>query len=130
MPSNTPTKAYFDGGFRDNTVFYGFYVEDENGKVVYKESQKFSKKGATNVIAEYMGLILLLIWCHKEDIKRIHIYGDSESVIKQIKGEYKVREESQKVLFELVNLLIKQKSDYTLSWVPREFNSKADRTTR
>jgi len=83
-----------------------------------------------NVVPEYNGLILGLRGLLREHPIcpfDVDIYGDSEVVIKQLKGEYEVRSPILKLYYEIcVGLLSQLKGDYSLQHVPREENEIAD----
>jgi ribonuclease HI len=87
-------------------------------------------RGMTNNVAEYEGLRAAAQWLVDEGIKeKILIKGDSQLVIKQMKGEYRVNSAtSKKYVPEIKRLL--EGSDVSLSWVPREENEEADKLSR
>ena len=87
-------------------------------------------RGMTNNVAEYEGLLAAARWLNDEEIdEKIQIRGDSELVIKQMRGEYRVSSAtSKKYVPEIKRLL--QGKDVSFSWVPREENEEADRLSR
>ena len=84
----------------------------------------------TNNVAEYEGLLAAAQWIVDEGInEKILIKGDSQLVIKQMKGEYRVNSAtSKKYVPEIKRLL--QGLDVSFSWVPREENEEADELSR
>ena len=87
-------------------------------------------RGMTNNVAEYEALLAAARWLVDEGIEeKIIIKGDSELVIKQMKGEYRVTSAtSKKYVPEIKRLL--QGKDVSFSWVPREENEEADELSR
>jgi ribonuclease HI len=108
------------------------------GYLVYRDSEPIWRgfggvgegRGMTNNVAEYEALMAAAQWLVDEGIEdKILIKGDSELVIKQMKGQYKVSSAtSKKYVPEIKRLL--QGKDVTFSWVPREENEEADRLSR
>jgi len=84
----------------------------------------------TNNVAEYEALMAAARWLVDEGIEeKIIIKGDSELVIKQMRGEYRVTSAtSKKYVPEIKRLL--QGRDVSFSWVPREENEEADQLSR
>tara|TARA_B100002051_G_C16499464_1_gene517115 strand:- start:61 stop:696 length:636 start_codon:yes stop_codon:yes gene_type:complete len=115
----------FDGGAMPNPgIGYGSYniKEEDKAWYVYKKSREEYGDGMTNNQAEYMALISAIKSVTKMVGKKnnLKIYGDSLLVIKQISGEWKVKEKKLKILFdELKNLLLNFEK-YTLHHRPRE----------
>lgn len=85
---------------------------------------------ATNNVAEYTALIKGLEKAKDLRIGRIEILLDSELIVKQIKGEYKVKSESLRALYNRVIALLKDFESYVIRHVPREENMDADRLAR
>ena len=81
---------------------------------------------ATNNIAEYKALILGLRLSIKYNAKKILFKSDSELMVKQIKGEYKVKNAQLKLLFAEVKDLFKKLPNWEIMHVPREENKEAD----
>jgi ribonuclease HI len=108
------------------------------GYLVYRDSEPIWRgfggvgegRGMTNNVAEYEALMAAAQWLVDEGIEdKILIKGDSELVIKQMKGQYKVSSAtSKKYVPEIKRLL--QGKDVSFSWVPREENEEADRLSR
>ncbi len=81
---------------------------------------------ATNNIAEYKALILGIKLSMEYNAKKILFKSDSELMVKQIKGEYKVKNTQLKLLFTEVQDLLKKLPDWKIMHVRREENSEAD----
>ncbi len=81
---------------------------------------------ATNNIAEYKALILGIKLSAKYNAKRILFKADSELMVKQIKGEYKVKNAQLKLLFTEAQSLLKKLPNWKIKHVPREENMEAD----
>lgn len=117
-----------DGGSRGNPgpAACAFVVEDSSSEI-YKESKYLGKQ--TNNFAEYGGVILALNWLVKRNFSNVSVffYLDSELVVKQINGAYKVRDENLRKLFsEVISLIKKTGIDIIFKNVPREKNKIAD----
>lgn len=81
----------------------------------------------TNNVAEYQGCILGLKGALELDYRDACIYGDSELIIKQLKGEYKVKNPGLKPLHAEATSLLRKFNSFQLQWIPREKNTLADR---
>jgi len=119
--------AYFDGGARGNPgpAGWGVYIVDDKGEVQAELSGSLGT--ATNNVAEYHGLIAALQWAADRDLKQIAIKGDSQLLIEQMRGNYKVKNEGLKPLYLKARLLVMQIGDVSFEHVRREQNKDADR---
>ncbi len=81
---------------------------------------------ATNNIAEYNALILGVKLSTKYNAKRVLFKSDSELMVKQIKGEYRVKNAQLKILFAEAQSLLKKLPNWKIMHVPREENKEAD----
>ena len=119
--------AYFDGGARGNPgpAGYGVYIVDALGNVL--SEQHGSLGTATNNIAEYHGLIAALQWAVEHEVKQITVKGDSQLIVEQMRGNYKVKNEGLKPLYLQARMLVMQIGDVRFEHVPREQNKDADR---
>lgn len=79
----------------------------------------------TNNEAEYMSIIFALKKLNEEKIKKANIYMDSELVIKQVNGQYKVKKDTLKLLWDQVKELTRH-GEYIFNHIPREKNAIAD----
>jgi ribonuclease HI len=125
-PQGRSARAYVDGGSRGNPgpAGYGVHIEQEDGTIAeLKESLGL----ATNNVAEYSGLIAALRWAAAHGISKLHIRADSELLVKQMRGEYRVKSPGLQPLYEQARALTRQIGDVTFEHVRREFNKEADR---
>lgn len=119
--------AYFDGGARSNPgpAGYGVFIVDRHGTVL---AELYEPLGiATNNVAEYRGLIAALQWAADHDVKQLTIKGDSQLIIEQMRGNYKVKHEGLKPLYLRARMLAMQIGDVRFEHVRREQNTEADR---
>lgn len=119
-------KLFTDGGSRGNPgpAASAAILRDETGKTVNQIGIFIGN--ATNNEAEYKGLIFGLDMVAKMDIKEIDCYLDSELVVKQVRGEYKVKNENIKGFFVILKEKINNFNKITFTHIPREQNSEAD----
>ncbi len=118
--------AFIDGASRGNPgpSSIGVVFHDEKGKLVKKLSEKIGL--TTNNHAEYCALIFALQEAIMMGVRELDVFTDSELLARQFSGEYKVREESLKVLYFLVRHLRQGFKRLTVKHVPREQNKLAD----
>ena len=119
--------AFFDGGARSNPgpAGYGVYIVDDLGNVLAELSGSLGN--TTNNIAEYNGLIAALQWAIDHDVQHLAIKGDSQLIIEQMRGNYKVKNEGLKPLHMQARMLVMQIGDVSFEHVRREHNKEADR---
>lgn len=118
---------YCDGASRGNPgpSGAGVLLLDQHASPILELSCFFGT--ATNNEAEYKALITGLKAAEDVGIKRLQIFLDSELVVKQVLGEYRVRNPRLLVLFQEVMGRLQQLDDYVIVHVSREFNQQADR---
>jgi len=116
-----------DGAARGNPghAGCGAVILDGNGKVVKELSRYLGH--ATNNVAEYEGLLMGLEALLQLKKKRICVQSDSQLLVRQLNGEYRVKDEKLKTLFEKAIALLRQFEAYRILHVPRELNKLADR---
>ena len=100
----------------------------ENNEELYRFSEYLDD--ATNNEAEYSALIRGLEIGLELNIINIKIYADSELVVKQVSGEYKVKHERMKPLHQKTIALLRQYSNWSLQHVPRDDNTIADKLSK
>jgi ribonuclease HI len=126
--------VYFDGlCYPKNpggVAAYGYAVF-RDGKPIWRGFGAVGEgRGMTNNLAEYEALMAAAQWMVHEGIEeKIAIKGDSELVIKQMKGEYKVSSATSRKYVPEIKRLLRGK-DVSFSWVPREENEEADELSR
>lgn len=125
--------VYTDGGSRGNPGIsaYAFVIYDSNNEI-------YSSSGflgiSTNNKAEYTALLTALKYIVSQiqennldlTITNYTLYSDSELMVKQIKGEYKVKDEDLKILYLECKELIKKIANFKIEHVRREKNKRAD----
>ena len=118
--------ANVDGGSRGNPgpAGYGVRIEREDGTVVeLKEALGL----ATNNVAEYHGLLAALRWAVANGVSALQVRADSELIVKQMKGEYRVKNPGLQPLYEEAKSLVRQIGRVKFEHVRRELNTDADR---
>jgi ribonuclease HI len=119
--------AHSDGGARGNPgpAGYGVVIEDESGKKVAALSEYLGHQ--TNNVAEYQGLIAALEYALEHGPKALKIVSDSELLVRQIKGIYKVKNAALQELHSRAKQLIAQLEWFSIGHALREHNQEADR---
>ena len=119
--------AWIDGGARGNPgpAGYGAHIEDAEGNVLAELHGGLGV--ATNNVAEYNGLLAALQWAVDHNRRQVHVRADSELLVKQMRGEYKVKNEGLQPLAARARKLIGQLDRVTFQHVRREQNKHADR---
>jgi ribonuclease HI len=82
---------------------------------------------ATNNVAEYRGLVAALAWAAARGAGSLHVRSDSELLVKQMRGEYRVKNQGLQPLYEEARALARRIGRVTFEHVRREFNKDADR---
>ena len=119
--------AWIDGGARGNPgpAGYGVRVEDASGKLLAELHGGLGV--ATNNVAEYNGLLAALHYALEHGHRALRVHADSELLVKQMRGEYRVKNEGLKPLYGQARLLADRIGRVTFTHVPREKNTEADR---
>jgi probable phosphoglycerate mutase len=119
--------AYIDGGSRGNPgpAGYGVQIVDESGAVVAELYGALDN--TTNNVAEYNGLLAALAWAVDQGQRALHIRSDSELLVKQLRGEYRVKNPGLQPLYQDARALIGRIGRVSFEHVRREFNREADR---
>lgn len=117
---------YCDGASRGNPgeAGIGYVIADREGAVLKEESDYLGQ--ATNNVAEYTALVRSLQNSLKLGARRVKVYSDSELMVKQIKGEYKVKNPGLAPLYRQAMELISQLEAFNIIHIPRDRNKKAD----
>ena len=121
-------KIYSDGGARGNPgpAAIGVVICSDDHTILYEHSDRIGH--ATNNIAEYLGLIAAIEIAKQFNPSRVAFFLDSELVVKQLCGEYKVKDEKMKELYSVVQSEKSAFSSISYTHLPRthEFMQKAD----
>jgi len=113
---------------------YGFTIQEKRNNEIYQIYEEggiafepFSKESSNNV-AEYIALIKLLEWLLAKGYNKFSIFikGDSQLIINQLSGKYKVKSEKLKIYFDKTKILIKKFENLQIEWIGREKNNAAD----
>jgi probable phosphoglycerate mutase len=125
-PAGGSATANVDGGSRGNPgpAGYGVHIRHTDGTIV---ELKGAIPLATNNIAEYNGLLAALRWAAANGVATLHVRADSELLVKQMKGEYRVKNAGLLPLYEEARTLVRQIGRVTFEHVRRELNKDADR---
>ncbi len=119
-------QAHIDGGSRGNPgpAAAGIVIESEDGQMLYEAGIFIGK--ATNNVAEYSGLIAALKEALDLGADEIDLASDSELLVKQMSGEYRVKNAGLQPLFQEARQFARQFSDCNIRHVRRENNVRAD----
>jgi ribonuclease HI len=118
---------YTDGGARGNPgpAAYAYVLEAEDGDVLAAEGVPIGT--ATNNVAEYSGLVGGLRRALELGVKHVELVSDSELMVKQMRGEYRVKNEGLRPLYEEAQRLAREIGDVEYRHVRRAENELADR---
>jgi len=119
--------AYIDGGARGNPgpAGYGVRIEDEMGGLITEFNGFLGS--ATNNVAEYNGLLAALRYAREHGHRKVRIKSDSELLVKQMRGEYRVKNPGLQPLFQQARTLAEDFERIVYEHVRREQNKDADR---
>jgi ribonuclease HI len=122
---------YFDGGSSGNPgpAGSGSVLYDEAGVEIWADSY-YVGDWETNNTAEYTGLLRGLEEIVSRDIQNVRILGDSQLVIRQMKGEYKVSSPHLQVLHAKAQDLVTRVPQIDWQHIPRALNKRADALSR
>jgi ribonuclease HI len=125
-PGGGPAVAHIDGGARGNPgpAGYGVRIERADGTIV---ELKESLGVATNNVAEYRALLAALAWAARHRVDRLCVRSDSLLLVKQMRGEFRVKHPGLQPLWEEARGLARQIGDVQFEHVRRELNTDADR---
>jgi probable phosphoglycerate mutase len=119
--------AHCDGGSRGNPgpSGYGAVVEDAQGRTVAELSEFLGNQ--TNNYAEYHGLLGVLKWAIEHNVKRLRVVSDSELMVKQMQGKYKVNSPGLRPLWEEARKMSRRLEGFEMRHTLRGGNKVADR---
>ena len=122
-----PVVAYIDGGARGNPgpAGFGVRIEDAGGELIEEIAESIGV--ATNNVAEYRALIAALDWAKRHGHRQLHVRSDSQLLVQQMLGNYKVRHPALQPLHAKAQLLAHQIGRVSFEHVRREANQHADR---
>ena len=125
MPSDL--RVNVDGGSRGNPgpAAIAAVVQDGNGEVREERSEAIGT--ATNNVAEYRALLLGIERAAALGARRLELIGDSELIVRQVNGEYKVKDEALRKLHRQAQTALESFDEWSIRHVRREENEEADR---
>ena len=120
-------KANIDGGARGNPgpSAYGVVVRNAKGEIIAELSEYLGNQ--TNNFAEYSGLLAALEFAVREKHPSLRVISDSELMVKQMKGQYKVKNPGLLELYTRARSLVRKLEHFAIEHVLREQNRDADR---
>ena len=118
--------ANIDGASRGNPgpASYAVVMRDPNGKIILELGKKLGRD--TNNVAEYYALLAALDYAASHNILALRIRSDSELLVRQMQGRYKVKSPDLKPLYERASKLARQFEYFVVEHVRRESNREAD----
>jgi len=125
-PTVAAFQANIDGGARGNPgpAAYGVVIRDGRGEVVARLKKYIGQ--STNNVAEYFGLIAALDYAQTHGVRALRVESDSELMVKQMRGQYKVKSPELKPLFERAKKMATVLESFRIEHVYREQNREAD----
>ncbi len=119
--------AHCDGGSRGNPGPSGFgaVIEDSKGRTLAELSEFLGIQ--TNNYAEYSGLLAVLKWAIENGVKHLRVVSDSELMVKQMQGKYKVKSPVLKPLFDEAKKMARRIEHFEMRHTLRGGNKEADR---
>jgi ribonuclease HI len=119
-------RANIDGAARGNPgpASYGVVIRDGQGVLVAKLKKYIGRM--TNNVAEYYGLIAALDYAESHGIRALRVESDSELMVKQMQGQYKVKSEDLRPLYERAKKMTLGFESFRIDHVYREQNREAD----
>jgi ribonuclease HI len=116
-----------DGGARGNPgpAAIGAVVQHPEGDVVEERGERIGT--ATNNVAEYRALLLGIERARELGASELELVGDSELIVRQVKGEYKVKDAALRELHAEVRRALRSFESWSIRHVRREHNVEADR---
>jgi ribonuclease HI len=118
---------FTDGGARGNPgpAAFGYVLESENGHVLAAHGKAIGR--ATNNVAEYSGLVAGMERAAELGVRELDVVSDSELLVKQMQGEYRVKNETLRELWEQASDLERRFGRVRYRAVRRHHNELADR---
>jgi ribonuclease HI len=119
--------AHIDGGARGNPgpAGYGAHIIDGDGRLVAELSDYLGVQ--TNNFAEYSGLVAALEYAVEHGYGTVKVVSDSELLVKQMKGQYKVRSAALQEIYQEARALVRKLDRFEIRHVLRHLNKDADR---
>jgi len=124
--ANAAYRANVDGGSRGNPgpASYGVVIRDPRGEIVAKLKKYIGR--STNNVAEYYGLIAALDYAQQHGVRALRVESDSELLVRQMRGQYKVKSADLRPLFERARKMAASLASFKIDHVYRDRNAEAD----
>lgn len=126
-PAKSSLKIQIDGAARGNPGPAGVGVVLSSGSGRKAKELSLYLGEATNNVAEHFALIVALQEALKQDSRDVAVFSDSELLVRQVNGEYRVKDKQLQWLHVLIRQLVEAFSHFEIRHVPREGNRQADR---
>jgi ribonuclease HI len=125
-PATNAIKANIDGGARGNPgpAAYGVIVRDAGGEIIAELSDYLGIQ--TNNYAEYSGLLAALEFAVRENHPSLKVLSDSELLVRQMQGRYKVKSPGLIDLYDRARALVRKLEHFSIDHVLRQYNKDAD----
>jgi len=125
-PAAAAYRANIDGASRNNPgpAAYGVVIRDPRGEIAARLKKYIGRM--TNNVAEYYGLIAALDYAQSHGIRALRVESDSELLVKQMRGQYKVKNADLRPLFERARKMSQALESFRIDHVYREQNREAD----
>jgi ribonuclease HI len=126
MPASGTLRVNVDGGARGNPgpAAIAAVIQNGDGKVLERHSEAIGT--ATNNVAEYRALLLGIERAAALGASRLELIGDSELIVRQVSGDYKVKDETLRGLHRQVRGALGGFAEWSIRHVRREENADAD----
>ncbi len=125
--SSFAIKANIDGGARGNPgpAAYGVVIRNSKGEIIDEIMEYLGIQ--TNNFAEYSGLLAALEYAVREKYASLKVLSDSELLVKQMKGQYRVKNPGLLELYDRARAMVRKLERFSIDHVLREYNREADR---
>jgi ribonuclease HI len=125
-PVSAAYRANIDGASRGNPgpSAYGVVIRDPRGEIIAKLKKYIGR--ATNNVAEYYGLIAALDYAQSHNIRALRVESDSDLLVQQMRGRYKVRSPELRPLYERARKMSQSLESFRIDHVYRAQNAEAD----
>jgi ribonuclease HI len=120
-------KANIDGGARGNPgpAAFGVVIRNSQGEIIDEIMEYLGIQ--TNNFAEYSGLLAALEYAVREKYASLKVLSDSELLVKQMKGQYRVKSPGLLELYDRARVMVRKLERFSIDHVLREYNREADR---
>jgi ribonuclease HI len=126
-PGPPAIKANIDGGARGNPgpAACGVVIRNAKGEILAELGEYLGIQ--TNNFAEYSGLLIALEYAVEEKYPSLKVLSDSELLVRQMQGRYKVKSPGLIELYDRAKVLVRKLQHFSIEHVLREYNREADR---